>query len=555
MKGNRTRLLERTQMAFRMGDLVAAERLCAQILARTPDDAEALNLLGVVAFSRKDFVEAERCFSAAWGASPENLGSLFNLGKVFESERRLEDAAVAYRKILVKHANHAESRLRLGIVRYQQSAYEEAINAFQNVLELEPNNTTAALNLGLTYNADGQYEESVRVLRKLVARDPAQIQAYHALADSLIELRRPEEAVRAARVALAREEDDVQALITLGQAQFEIGDYAAAERSFRHAAAFAPDRHEPWMNIGVIDQRFGRVRQALQNGRRAVDLAPTDPLAHFNYSMALFAAADFTGSWKEAEWRMQDPKMRNHFPYRNQLPLWAGERLPGKLLVAREQDLSDFILFSRFFAEARERTAQLVVETPPELLPLYCDVDGIELVCDRCDPRDIQAFSAYVPIASLPFVLGIDENTIAARVPYLSISPASVTGGAGTAKIGLVLSGSRAYPAEAFASLAETPELECVPLQRADLGELAAACADLDLVITADVTAAHLAGALGKPIWLLHDFSASLLWQPGRLHSPWYPAMRVFRPSQPGDWAGVIDEVRSELRAIQRTPA
>jgi tetratricopeptide (TPR) repeat protein len=545
MKRNKTRLLERTQTAFRMGDLVAAERLCAQILARMPGDAEALNLLGAVAFSRKDFVEAERCFSAAWSASPENLGSLFNLGKVFESERRLEDAAVAYRKILVKHANHAESLLRLGIVRYQQCAYEEAIDAFQNVLELDPNNTTAALNLGLTYNASGQYEESVRVLRKLIARDPAQVEAYHALADSLIELRRPEEAVKAARVALAREEDDVQALITLGQAQFEIGDYAAAERSFHHAAAFAPDRHETWMNIGVIDQRFGRVRQALQNGRRAVDLAPTDPLAHFNYSMALFAAADFTESWKEAEWRMHDPKM----------PLWTGERLPGKLLIAREQDLSDFILFSRFFADARERTAQLVVETPPELLSLYCDLEGIELARDRCDPREIQAFSAHVPIASLPFVLGIDENTIAARVPYLSISPASVARGGGVGKIGLVLSRSRAYPTEAFASLAETPELECVPLQRTDLGELAAAFAPIDLVITADVTAAHLAGALGKPVWLLHDFSASLLWQPGRLHSPWYPAMRVFRPSRPGDWARVIDEVRSELRAIQRTPA
>ena len=555
MKDHKSRLLERTQTAFRMGDLTAAERFCAQILARTPGDAEALNILGAVAFTRKDFVEAERCFSAAWSASPENLGSLFNLGKVFESERRFEDAAVAYRKILAKQANHAESLLRLGIVRYQQCAYDEAITAFANVLELDPNNTAALLNLGVTYNANGQYDDSVRVLRRLVAHDPGQVEGYHALADSLIELGRPEEAAAAARVALARERDDVQALITLGQAQFEIGEYAAAERAFRHAATFAPDRHEPWMNLGVIDQLFGRVREAFENGRRAIELAPTDSLAHFNYSMALFAGGDYAGAWKEAEWRMRDPRLRHHFPYRDRLPLWTGERLEGKLLVAREQDLSDFILFSRFFADARERAAGVVVETPEELLPLYCDLEGIELVSDRCDPQTLQTFSAYVPIASLPFVLGIDEKTIARHVPYLAVSSNSVADGDRMPKAGLLLSSSRAYPSEAFGSLAETPGIEWIPLRRTDFCELAAAFAAVDLIVTADATAAHLAGALGKPVWLLHDFSISLLWQPGTSHCPWYPTMRVFRQGRRGDWAGVIDEVRNELFAIPRTPA
>ena len=586
MKRREQNLLERAATAFRAGDLTAAKRFCDQVLARSPNDSEALNISGAIAFSQRDYAEAERLFTLA--SSTENLAALFNLGKVLEVQKRFEEASRAYRKILDKQPENVETRLRLGITRYQQNAFEEAIDVFVDVLRNDPDNGTAALSLGVAYNTTGRYDESVLVLRRLLAREPDQVEAYHALGDSLIALHRPEEAVRACESVLARNPNDALATILMGQAECERGDFATAERYFRRAALLDPQHHEANMNLGVLFQRLGRIDAALSCGKKAVELAPREPLAHMNYGMGLLLAGRLAEGWPEVEWRQHDPHMRGHFPYRDRLPIWTGERLEGKLLIAREQGLGDFVLCSRFFGDIASRASEVVVEIPPELMPLFKERTDIRIVADRCDPAILDTFTAYLPLCSLPFVLGIGETNVPATVPYLFPSTDLTTrfkrrfAGLGDGlKIGLVWAGSpghlldryRSAPAAEFAALADIEGVRWISLQKgahepitaldtidlgpelSDFGVTAAAISALDLIVSVDTAVAHVAGALGKPVWLLNGFGSYWLWQLERADSPWYPTMRLFRQPSPNDWKGLFRELRSTLEATQRIRA
>lgn len=557
------------------------------MLGRRPSNPEALNILGAVAFSEHDFGEAERLFLLSASSSPENVEALFNLGKVLEVQRRFEEAAEAYRKILRRQPTYIEAQLRLGIVRYQLGAYDEAIATFGSVLQHNPENGTAALSLGVAYNTIGKYDESVLVLRRLLAKEPDNVEALHALADSLIELHRADEAAHTCETILSRNPNDAQATILLGQAENDRGNYAAAERYFRRAIFLAPDRHEAHMNLGVLFQRLGRIDEALEHGKMAVDIAPREPLAYVNHGMGLLLAGDLAKGWPSVEWRLHDPRMRGHFPYHTHLPLWTGERLSGRLLVAREQGLGDFVLFSRFFREAAARVGELVVEVPEQLVPLYAEMQGITPVANRCPLDELSEFTAHVPLCSLAFVLGVDETNIPSSVPYL-IANAERTAdfkrrfaelGEGM-RIGLVWAGSpghlldryRSAPPEAFAALGGIEGARWISLQKdaeprlaldvldlgpelRDFGVTAAAISSLDLILSVDTAVAHVAGALGKPVWLLNGFGSYWLWQLEREDSPWYPTMRLFRQSAPNDWSGLFQDVRAALQTILQTRA
>jgi tetratricopeptide (TPR) repeat protein len=524
----------------------------------------------------------------ALASSPNNLAALFNLGKVLEVQRRFDEAAEAYEKILRKQPGNVETRLRLGIVRYQQEAYDDAIALFQEILKNDPGNGTAALSLGVAYNTLGLYEESILVLRRLLAREPDQAEAVHALGDSLVELHRAEEAIRLCEAALSRDPSDAQSTILLGQAECDRGDFTAAERHFRRAVLLAPQRYEANMNLGVLYQRLGRIDDALSSGKKAVELGPREPLAHMNYGMGLLLAGDLARGWREVEWRMHDPRMRAHFPYREHLPLWTGERIGGKLLVAREQGLGDFIVSARFFAQLTGLASEVVVEVPPELFPLFAEREDIRPVADRIDPSTLGEFTAHVPLCSLPFVLGINQNNVPAPIPYLAAPIAArrqfrerfVELG-DDMKVGLVWAGSpghllnryRSAPASTFSVFAGIEGVRWVSLQKGahepmlalevldlapelkDFGVTAGALQELDLLISVDTAVAHLAGALGTPVWLLNGFGSYWLWQLQRTDSPWYPTMRLFRQRSFNDWKGMLFEVRSALDATLQTRA
>jgi hypothetical protein len=342
------------------------------------------------------------------------------------------------------------------------------------------------------------------------------------------------------------------------------------------------------VNLGVLAHGLGRVDDALRFLRTAVELAPDDPVAHFDLGMSLLLAGDFQAGFAECEWRLRDPRLQGTYPWRARLPLWDGSSLDGgKLLVARDQGIGDFLLWGRLLPAARARGLRTVVESPPALVALYAGFPGIdELIAGNAPPERAPEFAAQLPLCSLPFVLGIDAAAIPGPI-RLTPDPVRTAGfrerfaARGARRtIGIVWAGEPAHTLDrfrscgldAFGGLAGVPGVAWIGLQKGPaereamappaglellaLGDelrgfddTAAAVAALDLVIAVDTSVAHLAGTLGVPVWLLHGFGNHWLWQLERHDSPWYPSLRIFRQHEPNRWEGLFADVRLALEA------
>ena len=363
-----------------------------------------------------------------------------------------------------------------------------------------------------------------------------------------------------------------------GRACVETGKFERAEALFMSAAERIPSSADPHVNLCFLYHVTGRLAEAIAEGERAVAIEPNHRLAHVNLATSLLLAGNYPRGFIEYEWR---PKP--HVDTR--VPLWDGSALQGgRLLVTREQGFGDFILYSRFFTRLRERGARVCVQVPEAARELYADFDGLDEAIDEGAPVD-DSYEAYLPIASIPHRLRLFHDEISEAVPYLYADQARIAGFAqrfakfgDRRKIGIVWAGSSHYDMdrhrstalEAFDALADAPDIAWISLQKGaqasdirqsrlqpvridddleSFADTAAAIAALDLVLAVDTSVAHLAGALGKPVWLLNGFGNYWLWGLCESSTPWYPSMRQFHQPKPGDWKGLFDDVKEALAA------
>jgi tetratricopeptide (TPR) repeat protein len=544
----------------------------------------ACMLAGASAFGDRDFAAAERAFSDALAADPSERAARFNLGKVYESTARLDDALAMYGELVRSRDADVESWVRIGIVHYVRSCLPDALAAFAAALRSDPTHPVAAINFGIAATDVGAYDDAVRVLRVAVEAHPARGDLGAALAEALRQAGDGLGAARAARAVVVRDPGNVEALLVLGHLAYDAGAFDDARTAFAAAGAAAPGRFEPPMNLAVLEHGLGRVDAALAAAERAVALAPGSAEAHVNLGMTQLLAGDLGSGFANVEWRHAVPGAGGRhaeFAAAGVAP-WDGRSLDGgTVLVTRDQGLGDFVLWSRLFGAARERGVRLAVECPAALVPLYRDHPSVE----RASPAEVAAVAAFVPLCSLPHVLDIRGPAVPAGFPYLTAPPAGVAAYRTARKrwdarraIGIAWAGDpthrldrfRSCPLIHFGTLADVPGVAWVSLQAgergndapprgfalrtfdrplADFGETAAAIVALDGVITVDTAVAHVAGALGVPVWTLHGFGHYWLWGVERADSPWYPTMRHFRQREPGRWEGVFDDVRSALLA------
>jgi hypothetical protein len=319
------------------------------------------------------------------------------------------------------------------------------------------------------------------------------------------------------------------------------------------------------------------VDDAVAAGRRAVKLERHHVQAHVNLAVSLLLGGDFRHGLREYEWRPVEREF-------GALMRWDGGDLRGgRLLVAREQGLGDFVLLSRFFPELRARGARVCVELPSGARELFAGFDGIDEPLDTIQ-TDLSGFAAYLPVGSIPYALELAPDRIPAPPAYLQADPATTAAFAAAfaregarRTVGIAWAGSpehamdrhRSVSLDAFAPLAQTGGITWVSLQKGDresdeapagmrllrigdqlanFADTAAAIAALDLVICVDTSIAHLAGALGKPVWLLNGVGNYWLWGLRQERTPWYPSMRLFHQPAPGDWPGLFAAVARELQ-------
>jgi hypothetical protein len=321
---------------------------------------------------------------------------------------------------------------------------------------------------------------------------------------------------------------------------------------------------------------------AIEASARAVELRPRDAELRYNHAMLLLLAGDLEAGFREFEWRLShvSPKFR---PRSFDVPRWHGEPRDGRtLLIHAEQGLGDSLHFVRFVTQAAATGGPVVLQVQPPLLEMLRDSLDVTVIA-RDEPMPL--FDLHVPLMSLPFELGITLETIPAKVPYLKAAPARAAewrkklADFSGLKVGVVWAGSPghrhdrlrslpaalvlprlAMPGVQLFSLQKEPRADdCVVLERlnseivdlapslASFADTAAAIAAMDLVISVDTAVAHLAGALGKPTWILLPHVLDWRWFYEREDTPWYPTARLFRQTRSRDWASVLDRLPLEL--------
>ncbi len=349
-----------------------------------------------------------------------------------------------------------------------------------------------------------------------------------------------------------------------------------------HARSLDPSYAETWNLLANGEMEAGRYAQSIALYEKALALDPGNSNANWNLGLLWLLQGDFARGWKQFEWRKRlQSAVLDRGDYAG--AEWDGSALAGRdILLHSEQGVGDAFQFVRYAAQLKERGARRVyLECPYPIVPLLSGVRGIDAVVARGVP--LPAYDVHANLMSLPGLLGTTIDSIPAEVPYIPVEPRTVTGRiappAGTISVGFVWAGNplhgrdflRSAPLDAFRELAGIQGLQFFSLQKGDAAErefkanpipgvvdLAADLVDfrdtaavlqaLDLVITVDTSVAHLAGALGRPTWLLLPHVPDFRWMIDRSDSPWYPTMRIFRQPEPRDWTSVFANVKAALR-------
>jgi tetratricopeptide (TPR) repeat protein len=496
---------------------------------------------------------------------------------------RLDEAAACCRKIIELLPELATAHENLGHVLLAQGKLDEAEACCRKAIELDERCAPAHQRLGLVAMQREQFGEAECQFRRTIELRPDWADAHNQLGAALIHQERLEEAEAAFRQALTLQCDHADALNNLGAALAKEQRWDEAISCFERVLQAHPDHAEALFNLGKSFNDLGRHEDAVVCIRRALERKPDYLDAELDLAFTLLKLGRLVEGWPhyEARWRLPDLKDATRFE-----PRWAGQDLGGRaILLGREQGFGDTIQFLRYAELVKQRGGRVIVECLPALAPLVARTRGVDEVFAYGQPPPV--FEAFAPLMSLPGILGTTMETIPAIVPYLAADPAHVEhwrasfAGDGALSIGIVWQGNRAnksdhrrsIPLESFAAIARTPGVRLYSLQLGDdrrqladfrdwpitdLGgeihnfhDTAAIMSHLDLVITCDSAPAHVAGALGRPVWVALAWTADWRWFLDRDDSPWYPTMRLFRQTQPDDWAGVFERMAEELAKLR----
>ena len=515
-------------------------------IALKPDYAEALNNRGITLLALRRPAEAMASFERALALNPTYADALINRATGLRLLGREGEAAVSYRQALAVNPDHIETLIGLGNCMQSLQNYDEALACFERVLTLRPDIPEIYSNRG----------------------------------NALWCLRRPAEALVSYEAALALMPDYADAHNNRGLALLELNRPDEALQSFDRALALKPDYTDALINRGNAMRDLKRASEAIASYDAALAINPDLADGHWNKALEQLLTGQFEQGFANYEWRWKRAgTVARDFAQ----PQWRGKDLTGKIILLHaEQGFGDIIQFVRYAPMVAARGATVILEGPDALLPLLSDIEGVTALVSRGAP--LPPFDLHCPLMSLPLAFGTTLATVPAAVPYLRVPPASAEKWrgrlprSGLPRVGLVWSGTathkndhnRSLPLERLAPLLAMPRIQFVSLQRelrdadvpalatfpallrleaylTDFADTAAVIAELDLVIAVDTAVAHLAGALGKPVWILLAHVQDWRWLLDREDSPWYQSARLFRQPRIGDWDSVIARLAGEL--------
>lgn len=537
-------------------------------LARLRQDASADALAGF------DQVVTQR---------PDHADSWFHRGNALLLLGRGHDAAGSYHRAVTLDPNHFEAWINLGAALERLGDPASALACYDRVLSQNASRADAWLNRSSALAILGRLDEALDSVDRSIALRPNHATAW--LNRSVIQ--RDQGDAAASLISLDRAEalrpDNAEICTSRGHTLLALDRTAEALACHARAVALDPASADAAYGQGIALRDSGNLPAALAALDNALHLRPDDPTARLARGMVALSLGRFAEGWRDYEARWQTAALRPEAA-RFDTPPWLGDvPVEGRtLLLHAEQGLGDTIQFCRYAPVAAARGARVILEVQPPLLRLLACLPGVTLLT-RGAP--LPPYDLHAPLMSLPLAFGTTVDTVPAAVPYLSADAGTVA--AWTArlahlpgrKVGLVWAGASRQGDRTVAAvdrrrsidpalLEPLRRIEGVSLVSLQVGERAGAmpglfdpsaqltdftdtaalvCA-LDLVISVDTAVAHLAGALGRPVWVLNRFDSCWRWLAGRTDSPWYPSARLFHQPVAGDWPSVVDAVCAALR-------
>jgi Flp pilus assembly protein TadD len=525
-------------------------------------------------------VEAAAGFQRCLALDPLSHTACCGLGDALRDMGRFTDAIAAYQRGLSMQPDHVPSLDGLAVTLGLLNRPAQAVSLLRRAVELEPNDFQLHHNLAIALRNMGQTGEAIATLRRAAALGPDAAEPHHELAMLLYLSGDIDGAIASYRSAL-RYGDAPEIHNNLGAALQAAGDIPGAAAEYRKAVDLRPDYHEAHDNLGAVLRLLERFDEAEAAFLRALELRPDYASAHWNLARLRLMRGDWAGGWPEYDWRW---KVREFNPPQvlSSKPRWDGGDLNGKrILLYTEQGFGDTIHFARYVPLAAQRGGKVLLYCQPELLPLLKGVAGVDAAAAVGQHVPESDFDVHFPLLSLPGLFKTTLDNVPADVPYIRAAPAAVerwrsrVPADGRRKIGLVWTGGPKPPGRSvtpamLAGLAEAGnawfcslqkdyepgsvlggmEIADWPDETKDFFNTAALIENLDLVISVDTSVAHLAGAMGKPVWVLLKWEADWRWMLDRADTPWYPTMRLFRQKTPGDWTAPISELASALKQL-----
>lgn len=578
------KLLSKGLNHHQAGRLRPAEVCYRRTLRIDPRCPQALHLMGLLAQQAGNYEQSIRLIGKALAFNPDDADTLKSLAESFLGAGRIEWAIPYLDRVADLLPNSVEARHRLGKAQEKAGDWEAAKATYLRALALQPGAVDVLGSLaGLQYQ-QGAYAEAVESCRRALSVDPINYEIYTQLGNAQTDLGNFPAAVEAYRSALTLKPDSARAVYGLGYFFERKGEHASALEAYRNVLNLDPRFAQAYFNLAIIHHLHGDLPKAMESLEQLRKLDPDSADARSLLGLIHLQQGNFRAGWAEYEARWETP-YGIRFRRRLSQPLWQGQPLNGaRILLYAEQGLGDTLQFIRYVPQVAERGGEVILEVQPRLQRLLEPLLGDAKVISKGD--ELPEFAWQCPLLSLPLAFSTDLETIPAPIPYIRPDPALAeawrarfTGQA--LRIGLAWAGSplhpneqwRAIPLSTLAPLTRieradfyslqmgppacqvkqmSPPLDLGDLcdQQKDMADTAAIIANLDLVISVDTSVAHLAGAMGKPVWVLLSKSPDWRWLLGREDSPWYPTARLFRQSALGNWHDVVAKVEHELRDL-----
>lgn len=543
--------------------------------------------LGHLLARRGEIDAAVRIYRAGLRRTPRDAALHYALGAALAASGKRHDAKAAYGEALRLQPNFPEALLNLGNLYYDEGDWARAALCCRRALKLRPDYTKAWCNLGNALQMLGGVQAATQCYQRTLAIAPQTVAAHHNLGNAWLarkDFRRAEACFRRTLDLEERAEHHN----SLGNALFQQRRDEEATACYRRALELDPDYAAAHTNLANALLRKGKREETIRHYQRAVELDPRSAGGHYNLALVYLREGRYCEGWREHEWRWDFRELR--LRRRNfAAPQWRGEPLDGEtILLHAEQGLGDTLQFVRYGPLVAERGGNVVLEVQPRLKRLLGKLPGVKQVIARGEP--MPTFARHCPLMSLPLAFATMIDTIPAQVPYLQADAEETEAvrrrwpGAGL-RVGLAWAGNpqqrsdeqrsmalgellplAALPGVSWFSLqmgpsagqlrqmaAEFPIADACSTHR-DFAESAALAATLDLVISVDTSVAHLAGAMGIPVWVVLPQLADWRWMDVREDSPWYPTARLFRQETTGDWSAPMKRMRQELQRMAANP-